>query len=80
MVVHWSGSTHVVADYLSQLESGEEPQGVANDFSNAQLFELGAVVPVAPRSWYDDMFHFIDTGRMCDGREEFTEECTKNKA
>ena len=66
-VVHRPGSTHAVADYLSRLESGEEPTGVEDDFPDAQLFELEAVVPAAPRSWYDDMFHFVDTGRMRDG-------------
>lgn len=65
-MVHQPGSTHVVVDYLSRLETGEVPKGVDDDFLDTQLFELEAVVSAAPRSWYDDMFHFVDTGMMRD--------------
>jgi hypothetical protein len=34
-IVHRPGVQHVVADYLSRLESGEAPTGVADDFPNA---------------------------------------------
>ena len=31
-IVHRPGAQHAVADYLSRMETGEEPSGVKDDF------------------------------------------------
>lgn len=59
--IHTLGSTHDVANYLSQLESREDSVGVQDDFPNASLFMITAVdVPVF--DWYDEMLQFFYFG------------------
>jgi hypothetical protein len=59
-IVHQPGAQHVVADYLSRLESGEAPAGVADDFPDAGIM---TVTPEArptddPDKWLTDMIYF----------------------
>ncbi|MCO5566805.1 hypothetical protein L7F22_020486 [Adiantum nelumboides] len=75
-VIHRSGAQHAVADYLSRLDSGEPPTGIADEFLDASLFLTGAVADEArleqstwrissiPWTWYEEMFHFLDSGDM----------------
>jgi hypothetical protein len=39
-IVHRPGVQHAVADYLSRLESGEAPTGVADDFPDATVLAV----------------------------------------
>ena len=39
-ILHWPRVQHVVANYLSRLESGEEGTGVKDDFPDDQLFRV----------------------------------------
>jgi hypothetical protein len=53
-----------VADYLSQLESGEAPAGVDDDFPDAGVM---AVTPEAgpkddPDKWLTDIIYFLSHG------------------
>ena len=73
-VIHRPGAQHAIADYLSRLYSGEQPTGVDDKFSDAALFavtnEEMATSPIEqqewtaalPCSWYEEMFHFLNTG------------------
>jgi hypothetical protein len=61
-IVHRPGAHHVVADYLSRLESGETLAGVANDFPDAGVM---SVTPEAgpkndPDKWFTDMVYFLN--------------------
>ena len=38
--LHDTGMQHVVADYLSRLESGEAGDGVWDEFPDAELFQI----------------------------------------
>ena len=53
-VIHTPRSTHVVADYLSQLETGEASVNVQDDFPGASLFMIVAI-DVPTTDWYDEM-------------------------
>ena len=39
-VVYKPGRSHVKADYLSRIESGEKPSGVQDQFPDASLFMI----------------------------------------
>ena len=41
-IVHRPGREHLVADYLSRLESGEPPEGISDDSPYADLFQIQA--------------------------------------
>jgi hypothetical protein len=63
-IVHGPGAQHSVADYLSRLESGEAPAGVADDFPDAGIM---TVTPEAgptddPDKWLTDMIYFLSHG------------------
>jgi hypothetical protein len=63
-IVHRPGAQHAVADYLSRLESGEAPAGVADDFPDAGIM---TVTPEAgptedPDKWLTDMMYFLSHG------------------
>jgi hypothetical protein len=63
-IVHRPGAQHVVADYLSRLESGEASAGVADDFPDAGIM---MVTPEAgprddPDKWLTDMIYFLSHG------------------
>jgi hypothetical protein len=63
-IVHRTGAQHAVADYLSRLESGEAPTGVANDFPNAGVM---TVIPETgprddPDKWLSDVIYFLSHG------------------
>jgi hypothetical protein len=63
-IVHRPGAQHAVADYLSRLESGEAPAGVADDFPDAGIM---TVTPEAgptddPDKWLVDMIYFLSHG------------------
>jgi hypothetical protein len=60
-IVQRPGAQHAVADYLSRLESGEAPVGVADDFPDAGLM---TVTPEAePKDdsdkWYTNIVYFL---------------------
>jgi ABC-type sulfate transport system substrate-binding protein len=46
-IVHRPRAQHAVADFLSRLESGEAPAGVADDFPDAEI--MTATPKAAPR-------------------------------
>jgi hypothetical protein len=63
-IVHRPGIQHMVADYLSRLESGEAPIGVTDDFPDAAVL---AVTPEegpnnGPDEWLMDMVYFLSHG------------------
>ena len=51
------GSTHVRADHLSRLTSGEPPEGVNDDMPDAALFKLDII----PR-WSEPIARFLSMG------------------
>jgi hypothetical protein len=53
-----------VADYLSQLESGEAPAGVADDFPDAGVMTLSPEKGPKddPDKWLTDMVYFLSHG------------------
>ena len=71
-VIHRPGTQHLVADYLSRIDSGDPPDGVEDDLPDAALFMAALVeetidaesaeIPSIPWTWYEEMFHFLDTG------------------
>ena len=66
-IYHWLGVQHVVADYLSRLESGESGEGVCDEFSYAELFKVTVEVVVdktvvGEDKWLTDMHQFLSTG------------------
>ena len=67
---HRPGVQHVVANYLSRLESGESGEsgdGIRNEFLDAQLFKI-TVEAIVDESvgvedrWMMDMHQFLSTG------------------
>ena len=60
-IEHTPGREHVIADYLSRLETGEAPTGVNDALPDAQLFEIQTTVP---DSWYDQLLSFLTDGIM----------------
>ncbi|MCO5611145.1 hypothetical protein L7F22_065395 [Adiantum nelumboides] len=75
-VIYRPGAQHVVADYLSHLDFGEPPIGIADEFPDASLFLVGVVanevlveqsvrrIPSIPWTWYREMFHFLYSENM----------------
>ena len=67
-ILHWLGVQHVVVDYLSRLESGEEGAGVKDDFPDGQLFRVD-IVRVhelnedSENAWISEMSNFL-TSRL----------------
>ncbi|MCO5605063.1 hypothetical protein L7F22_059241 [Adiantum nelumboides] len=67
---------HAVADYFSRLNSGESLMGIVDEFLDASLFlarvvadeipmeQLIQMILNIPWTWYEDMFHFLDSGDM----------------
>ncbi|MCO5554789.1 hypothetical protein L7F22_008324 [Adiantum nelumboides] len=67
---------HAMADYLSRLDFGEPPTGIADEFLDASLFFTGVVVeeaqveqsarriPTIPWTWYEEMLHHLDSEDM----------------
>lgn len=39
-VIHWPGNQHLVADYLSRLDTGEPPNGINDELPDASLFAV----------------------------------------
>ena len=66
----------MLAYYLSCIDSGELWNGISDDFLNAKLFLASSIlegadvvpdneeIPSIPWSWYEGMFHFLDTKKM----------------
>ncbi|MCO5568216.1 hypothetical protein L7F22_021912 [Adiantum nelumboides] len=75
-VIHRPRAQHVVVDYLSCLDFGEPSIGIADEFLDASLFFTRAVadearleqstrrIPSIPWTWYEKMFHFLDSGGL----------------
>ena len=66
-ILHRPGVQHVVADYLSRLESKEEGIGVKDDFSDVQLFRVEArkaqeMNEESEDEWISEMTIFLSTG------------------
>jgi hypothetical protein len=63
-IVHRPGAQQVVADYLSRLESGEAPAGVADDFPDARVMVLSPKKGPKddPENWLTDMVYFLSHG------------------
>ena len=60
---HQPGVQHVVAHYLSHLESGELVEGVPDDLSYADIFRI-TITPPHPDpkdKWIGEMVQFLDT-------------------
>ena len=64
-IYHKLGVQHAVADYLSQLESGEAGDGVRDDLPNAQLFRVTTEHmvdgTVNEDKWLTNMLQFLST-------------------
>ncbi|MCO5552318.1 hypothetical protein L7F22_005829 [Adiantum nelumboides] len=75
-VIHHPGAQHAVVDYLACLDSGEPSTRIADEFPDASLFLTRVVadearleqsarkIPSIPWTWYEEMFHFLDSGDM----------------
>jgi hypothetical protein len=63
-IVHRPDAQHAMADYLSWLESGEAPAGVADDFLDAGVMTvtLEAGPRDDPDKWLMDIVHFLSHG------------------
>jgi hypothetical protein len=63
-IVHQSGAQHVVADYLSRLESREAPAGVADDFPDVRVMTVSPETRPKddPDKWLTDMVYFLSHG------------------
>ena len=66
-ILHRARVQHVVANYLSRLESGEERIGIKDDFPDAQLFRVEAIKAQAMNEesedeWIFEMIIFLSTG------------------
>lgn len=58
-IVVQPGKSHVSADHLSRIKSGEPLEGVNDDFPDAQLFHV-AVLP----SWYTRIGEYLSIGQF----------------
>lgn len=58
-VIHTPGRSHMVADYLSRLENGEQPQEDLGELPDAQLFQVQTKII---DNWYDEMLGFLTEG------------------
>ena len=58
-IVHRPGRKHLVADYLSRLESGEPPDGISDELPDADLF---VVQPSISDDWYYEMLNYLMEG------------------
>jgi hypothetical protein len=63
-IVHRPSAQHVVEDYLSRLEPGEAPAGVADDFPDAGVMTV--TLETGPRDdpekWLTDIIYFLSHG------------------
>jgi uncharacterized protein (DUF433 family) len=63
-IVHRPGAQHAVADYLSWLESGEAPAGLADDFPDVGVMTV--TLEIGPRDdpdkWLTDIVYFLRHG------------------
>lgn len=53
------GKSHVIADQLSRIQSGEPAEGVNEDFPDVHLFRI-AVLP----AWYTSVVEYLSTSRF----------------
>ena len=60
----WNRKIECRTDHLSQIDSGEEPSNIEDNFPDAQLFSIQIA-----DEYYVDIIHFLTTGRA---PEEFT--------
>ena len=61
------GKSHVSSDHLSRLKTREPPEGVNDDFPDAQLFQI-ALLP----QWYKRIVEYLLT-------EQFSREMSSNE-
>ena len=57
-----SGKTHVLADHLSRIQSGEPATGIDDDLPKSFLFQIAAT-----SEWYTDVLHLLSTGSFPSG-------------
>lgn len=62
--MHRPGREHLIADYLSRLESGEPPEGIPDDLPNADLFQIQAT---KSDDWYEQMINYLTEGIFPEG-------------
>ena len=76
---HGPGVQHVLADYLSRLESGKLAEGVLDDLPDADIFGITTTPPnLDPMDkWIDEMMQFLNTGLPL---EHLTLDATKRLA
>ena len=65
-IYHRPGVQHVVADYLSRMESDEAGDGVRDDFPDVELFKVAAelaidIIVAEEDNWLTDMHQFLST-------------------
>lgn len=53
------GKSHVIADQLSRIKSGEPLEGVNTDFSDAHLFQI-VTLPL----WYEQIGEYLSTSTL----------------
>ena len=53
------GKSHVSADHLSRIKSGEPPEGINDEFPDAQLFHVTVLPP-----WYARIGEYLSTGQF----------------
>ena len=63
------GKTHLRADHMSRITSGEEPIGVDDDLPDAALFQ----VEMVPK-WSERMVHFLMTAAFEDVSSDIEEQ------
>ena len=61
-IQHRPGVQHVVADYLSCLESGEQVEPTYDDLPDAALFSFTTMPDDKEDEWITEMTHFLSTG------------------
>ena len=61
-VKHTPGKEHAMADYLSRITTGEEPDGVEDELPDVHLFHAEPTM-----DWYDEMLYFLESGMFPEG-------------
>ena len=61
IIIHTPGREHVVADFLSRIETGKNPTGVEDQPPDVELF---AIQGYHTDYWYDQMMLFLTDGVM----------------
>ena len=60
-IIHTLGRLHAIADYLSQIDQGEEVVGVSDQLPHAGIF---VVQTFKEDNWHDQMLNFLLDGML----------------